>query len=105
MLLAFVFILETGGWGPGSGLGFSDISHNGGGSKPGRAGPGRAVAQVGAGDDGAEVGGNVKRGRTVPQCTALAGVGVGKGGLSLGCRSGGGCICAKKAAWCFVNSV
>ena len=44
-----------------------------GGSKPGRAGPGRAVAQVGAGDDGAEVGGNVKRGRTVAQCTSGAG--------------------------------
>jgi hypothetical protein len=42
-------------------------------SKPGRAGPGRAVAQVGAGDAGAEVGGNVKRGRTVAQCTSGAG--------------------------------
>ena len=44
-----------------------------GGSKPGRAGPGRAVVKVGAGDDGAEYGANVNRGQTGPKCTAGAG--------------------------------
>ena len=79
--LPFVFILETGGCGPATGAGgtghrISDIPHttclhaNGGGSEPRRAGPGRAVAQVGAGDAGADVGGKVKRGRTVAQCAA-----------------------------------
>ena len=87
MPLPFVFILETGGRGPATEAGgtshrISDIPHitcphaNGGGSEPGRAGPGRAVAQVGAGDAGAEVGAKVKRGRTVAQCTAGAMFGV-----------------------------
>ena len=61
------------------GLPTCDIPHlfRGGGTEPGRASPGRAVAQVVAGACGAKVGAKVNRGRTVAQCTAHFGANLG----------------------------
>ena len=58
------------------------------------------VAQVAAGCGRSDEGAKVNSGRTVDQCTSLAGARNVR--IGLGCRIAG-CICAKKAVWCLVK--